>query len=207
MRTDPFLNRREFIRGASIGMVTFTGALALVRNGWALQTEDDPAKAAAGGPANPSWNTVLISADEPGEPLIVSGTIYADDGRTPIEGARLYVYQTDAKGYYVPRFSLKRTARIRGWMKTGADGRYEFRTIKPGAYPGNRIAAHIHATLSAAGRAAQWIDDFLFDGDPFLTQQEIAKAAGKGAFSHILKLERGADGVLRARRDLRLRAS
>jgi protocatechuate 3,4-dioxygenase beta subunit len=203
MGTERPLNRREFIRGVPISLATLAGILALVREGW-TQTEDDAAKAASGGPANPSWNTVLISADEPGEPLIVSGTVYAADGKTPVEGARLYVYQTDAKGYYVPRFSLKRTARIRGWMKTGADGRYEFRTIKPGSYPNSRAAAHIHATLAAPGGSAQWIDDYLFEGDPFISQQEIAKAAGKGTFAHILKLERAADGILHARRDLRL---
>lgn len=207
MRTELFLNRREFIRGTSLGITLFTGALALAREGWAFQTEDDAAKASAGGPANPAWNTVLTAADEPGEPLIASGTVFSADGQTPTEGARLYVYQTDAKGLYVPRFSLKRTARIRGWMKTGADGRYEFRTIKPGSYPNSRAAAHIHATLSAPGRAAQWIDDFLFEGDPFLPQQEIARPARKSTFSHILKTERGADGILRARRDIRIAGS
>lgn len=44
-----------------------------------------------------SWDIDLASDDEPGEPLIVAGTIYAPDG-TPLAGKRVHVFQTDAEG-------------------------------------------------------------------------------------------------------------
>lgn len=145
----------------------------------------------------------MVKEDEPGEPLIVAGTIYAADGKTPVEGARLYVYHTDASGHYT-RNPLARQPRLRGWMKTGADGRYEFRTIKPGAYPGGRAPAHIHATLAAPGQAEKWIEDFLFAGDPNVRPKDVSRAQQRGTFSHILRLTRGGDGIWRAERDIRL---
>ncbi len=58
------------------------------------------------------------------------------DGRTPVEGARLYVYHTDAKGYYARSVNdAPHHPRIRGWMKTGADGRYEFCRSNPRPIP------------------------------------------------------------------------
>src|ERR1041385_8313782 len=38
---------------------------------------------------------------EPGEPMIISGTVYLPDGKTPVRDAILSVWQTDAKGYYI----------------------------------------------------------------------------------------------------------
>ena len=50
-----------------------------------------------------------------------------EDGKTPAPGVILYVYQTDVTGALHPRGGQvqgKRHGRLRGWMKTGADGRY-----------------------------------------------------------------------------------
>ena len=47
------------------------------------------------------------------------------DGVTPAEGIVLYVYHTDATGYY-NKDDDPYNPRLRGWMKTGKDGRYEF---------------------------------------------------------------------------------
>ena len=88
--------------------------------------------------ANVPAKVTIVSDKEPGEPLIVSGTIYAPDGKQPLEGITLYVYQTDAKGVYSTSGGGgdNRNTRIHGVMRTGADGRYEFRTIRPASYPG-----------------------------------------------------------------------
>src|SRR5688572_15662869 len=63
----------------------------------------------------------MVSESEEGEAMIISGTIYLADGKTPAKNAVLSVWQTDAKGSYINKDSgAKQThPRIRGRMKTG----------------------------------------------------------------------------------------
>jgi protocatechuate 3,4-dioxygenase beta subunit len=150
------------------------------------------------------WNVKIVSDQEPGEPLIVSGTIYSPDGQTPLEGITLYVYQTDATGRYSTSGGDNRATRIHGVMRTNADGRYEFRTIKPASYPNSRNPAHIHAYVSGPGYPEYWIDEYLFAEDPFVTDEARQKSAGQKTFSPILSLTRGSDGILRAVRDIKI---
>jgi protocatechuate 3,4-dioxygenase beta subunit len=89
-------------------------------------------------------------------------------------------------------------------MRSNAEGRYEFRTIKPGSYPGSRNPAHIHAYVSGPGYPEYWIDEYHFDDDQFISDDQKRKAASLGSFSPILKLTKGSDGILRGRRDLRV---
>jgi protocatechuate 3,4-dioxygenase beta subunit len=161
--------------------------------------------AVADKPGDPvSWNAKIVSDQEPGEPLIVSGTIYSPNGKTPMEGINLYVYQTDATGVYSTSGGENRGTRIHGQMRTDAKGRYEFRTIKPGSYPNSRNPAHIHAYVSGPGYPEYWIDEYHFEGDPFISATESARFDGKGSLSPILKLERGKDGILRGVRDIKI---
>jgi len=160
----------------------------------------------AGTETGTSWKTVIVSEKEPGEALIISGRIFAPEGTTPLEGINLFVYQTDATGVYSTRAQdgINRNTRINGAMKTDAQGRYQFRTIKPGSYPGSRNPAHIHAYISGPGYPEYWIDDFLFADDPFVTDEVKNRSDSKGSFSSVLKLERGQDGALRGVRDIRI---
>lgn len=151
-----------------------------------------------------SWNIKIVPDNEPGESLIVSGTIYSPDGKQPLEGITLYVYQTDATGVYTTSGGDNRATRIHGVMRTNAQGKYEFRTIKPGSYPNSRNPAHIHAYVSGPGYPEYWIDEYHFADDPFISDEAKQKASGQGTFSPILNPTRGADGVLRAVRDIRI---
>ena len=153
-----------------------------------------------------SWKTTIALDTEPGEPLIVSGTIYLPDGKTPANGIVLSVYQTDATGVYSSKSTngAHRDTRIHGAMKTNADGRYEFRTIKPGSYPQSTNPAHIHAYISGPDYPEYWIDEYLFDEDKFVKEDQRSKAATLGSFSPILKLTRDNDGILHATRDIKL---
>jgi protocatechuate 3,4-dioxygenase beta subunit len=130
--------------------------------------------------------------------------ICAPDAHTPLEGVNLWVYHTDATGHYSKLSESggdNRNTRLHGLMQTNQDGKYEFRTIKPAPYPGHAIPAHVHAFVSSPDFPEYWIDEFLFEGDPFI-KEEVRMKAGKGRLSSILDLTRGSDGVLRGVRDI-----
>ena len=153
-----------------------------------------------------SWRTRIPPPGEPGQPLQISGVIYRPDRRTPAGGVTLFVFHTDASGRYNPQVSGYRgeiNPRLRGWMRTGADGRYEFSTIKPGQYSG---PAHIHAHLYAPGRPEWFIREFLFAGDPLIGPQDRIAFSKMGRFSPAVTLTRRSDGVLVGARDILLTA-
>jgi protocatechuate 3,4-dioxygenase beta subunit len=200
-------NRRSFLKHASVFALALPSLGTLSLLGCKAQSQLARRSAADGNSANESWKTVVVPDNEPGEPLIISGSIFMPDGRTPVPGATLWVYQTDATGHYSPLRESggdNRNTRLHGSMRTNADGRYEFRTIKPAPYPGRSNPAHIHAFVSGPGYPEYWIDEFLFEGDPFVTQEARQKLTGEGSFSSILKLTRGSDGVLRGIRDIKI---
>ena len=204
---DHILPRRNFLKHASVFALALPvveiSALSLFSCGPASSAEQ---KAVSPRAENVPAKTTIVSDKEPGQALIVSGTIYAPDGRKPMEGITLYVYQTDASGVYSTSGTGgdNRNTRIHGMMRTGADGRYEFRTIKPASYPGTRISAHIHAYVSGTDYPEYWIDEYNFADDPFVTEDLKRKFAGLGSFSPVLTLTRGSDGVLRGVRDIKV---
>lgn len=100
---------------------------------------------------------ILVENDEPGEPIIVDGTVYAQDGKTPVPNIRVYVYHTDSEGKY-NWLGLRRPLgmpRIKGTMITDSEGRYEFRSIKPGKYPKRKRKPHVHYKAEGEGYPEQ----------------------------------------------------
>lgn len=154
-------------------------------------------------PADLSWKTVVTPAKEPGEPLVISGTIHQADGK-PANGVVLFIYHTDATGYYNEKDDASHP-RLKGWMKTEADGRYEFRTIKPAPYPHRTTPAHIHAHVYGPGYSERSIDDYWFEGDPFINAKELARMKEQGGTPAIVALKRDSEGVLRGGRDITLK--
>ncbi|MBI3110467.1 MAG: intradiol ring-cleavage dioxygenase [Ignavibacteriales bacterium] len=147
-------------------------------------------------------SVTLVSQKEPGEQLIVNGVFYSRDGKTPAPGVLLYVYQTDATGVYNSDDGSWQRPRINGWFRTDKDGRYEIRTIKPGSYPRGRNPAHIHLVIVPDNGAARWLDDFLFEGDPFLSPAGRERPSRDGRFSYVMKIRKGKDGLLHCERDI-----
>jgi protocatechuate 3,4-dioxygenase beta subunit len=155
-------------------------------------------------PESVSSVATLVSQSEPGERLIIRGKLYARDGQTPLPGFVLYLYQTDSSGVYNNTDGKWWHPRIRGWLRTAADGSYEIRTIKPGSYPGSRNPAHIHVIAKVGNNKPDWLDDFLFEGDPFLSESDRGRIATDGNFSPVMKIKRESDGTLHCSRDIRI---
>jgi protocatechuate 3,4-dioxygenase beta subunit len=157
-----------------------------------------------GMPQSISWETRLTDSNEPGEPMVISGTIYKPDGKTPAPEIILYVYHTDAQGNYSPSKNQKNARRhghIRGWMKTGENGRYQFTSIRPASYPNRQAPQHIHPIIKEHDTSIYWIDEFLFDDDPLLTEKEKSSQEKRGG-SGIIHLTKNKEGVWIGKRDI-----
>lgn len=108
-----------------------------------------------------------ICLDQKGEPMRVSGRIL-DTAGNPISGAKIDVWQANDEGFYdVQQKGLQPDFNLRGVFRTGADGRYFFKGVKPRFYPipddgpvGKLLVnlgrhpyrpAHLHYIVEAAG--------------------------------------------------------
>jgi protocatechuate 3,4-dioxygenase, beta subunit len=157
-----------------------------------------------GMPDKISSSTIMAASTEPGERMIITGTIYKKDGISPAPNVILYLYHTDYKGNYTPtpnQIHGKRHGHIRAWIKTGSDGKYQFTTIRPASYPNSTIPQHIHPIVKEQGLSLYWIDEFLFDDDPHLTENERKRQEKRGG-SGIIKLQKNKDGMWIGTRDI-----
>jgi protocatechuate 3,4-dioxygenase beta subunit len=115
----------------------------------------------------------LTSDHEPGIKITVKG-IVLDKAGNVAAGKLVYVYQTSTEGWYsdtaphiLQNEGDRRHARLFGYFKTGADGKFEFSTIKPHGYPNSSLPAHIHIEI-ALNDNHTFISELLFDDDPRL---------------------------------------
>jgi len=147
----------------------------------------------------------LPDFNEQGPKILVTGTIYHRDGRTPAKDVILYIYHTNQNGIYQPPAEAKGWAKrhgyIRGWVKTGVDGKYSFYTLQPASYPEGKNPAHIHPVIKEPGLTPYWIDEYLFEGDPLLSQQEINHQQKRGG-GGIIKVISGSNGIGIMKRDI-----
>lgn len=106
--------------------------------------------------------------------LKVTGTVFQNDGETPAKDVILYIYHTNQNGVYPKKDNetgwAARHGYLRGWIKTTDDGDYTFYTTRPGSYPNGSEPAHIHAIVKEPGVSEYYLDDFLFNDDPLVTQ-------------------------------------
>ncbi|HEV7307217.1 intradiol ring-cleavage dioxygenase [Ensifer sp.] len=76
-----------------------------------------------------------ICLDQKGEDMVVGGRILDTEGR-PIVDAVIDVWQANDEGFYdVQQKGIQPEFNLRGVFRTGADGRYWFRAVKPKYYP------------------------------------------------------------------------
>ncbi len=133
-------------------------------------------------------NGADICLDGKGEPLVVRGKVTGIDG-SPIEGARLDVWQANDEGFYdVQQKGIQPDFNLRGIFLSEADGSYWFRGVKPKFYPipddgpvGAMLhklgrhpfrPAHLHYIVGAAGYESVTTHIFVPD-DPYIDSDAV----------------------------------
>jgi catechol 1,2-dioxygenase len=119
-----------------------------------------------GSPQRGFGESMLIDDDD-GDRVVIRGQVTDIDGN-PVAGATLDCWQNATAGFYaVQQPDVQTPDNLRGIYRTGDDGRYEIRTVRPVPYPipydgpvGSLLKAnnrnwmrpgHTHVWLKAAG--------------------------------------------------------
>ena len=123
--------------------------------------------------------------DPVGERIIVHGRVL-DENRRPVPQTLVEIWQANAGGRYRHKkdqylAALDPNFGGCGRTLTDAEGRYAFRTIKPGAYPwrnwvNNWRPAHIHVSVFGHSFAQRLITQMYFEGDPLIAHCPIVKS-------------------------------
>jgi protocatechuate 3,4-dioxygenase beta subunit len=153
----------------------------------------------------------IVTPEEPGVPLLVTGRVTEPSGRT-VKGARLYVYQTSAQGWYSDRAAHiaaqegdRKHARLFGYILTDDEGHFVLRTVRPAGYPQSNLPAHIHVEVETPdARGVRLTTEINFDDDPRLSGA-MRRRAERERFV-ICRVTRGADGGQRVDAELKLPA-
>lgn len=129
-----------------------------------------------------------ICLDHKGEDMVVHGRILDAEGK-PIASAVLDVWQANDEGFYdVQQKGIQPDFNLRGVFRTGADGRYWFRAVKPKFYPipddgpvGQLLGklgrhpyrpAHLHYIIKADG--FETLTTHIFDpDDPYIESDAV----------------------------------
>jgi hydroxyquinol 1,2-dioxygenase len=134
-----------------------------------------------GSPVTPNGGSIVRSPT-PGEPVFVTAWI-VDEAGQPVADAEVDIWQASGEGYYENQDPQQADMNLRGKFTSDAQGRVQFRTVKPSGYPipvngpvgqliraqgrHNMRPAHIHFLVNKTGYKTQFSQLYSSD-DPHL---------------------------------------
>jgi protocatechuate 3,4-dioxygenase beta subunit len=120
-----------------------------------------------------------------GDVMLLHGTVFQADGKTPLANTLIEVWQCDQDERYD---NTSDDFLFRGAVKTGKDGKYTFRTLVPIPYSDEDgwRPAHIHMRISSAGHQ-DLITQIYFKGDPHIARDPAA--ASPQSVNRILEIK------------------
>ena len=135
--------------------------------------------------------------------LMITGTIYQNDGVTPASDVVLFIYQPDDYGNFEMKrdSSRKRYVHHRAWIKTDSDGKYTFYTFMPGKYLRSKELKQIHRVIKEPGKPEYDINSFFFNDDPLIP--ELTLACRSRMINSLLRLQKQGDMYV-ATKDIKL---
>ena len=185
--------RPEFILlSDTLGLSMMVVALQQARASGNAKGATEATEATVQGPFYwPEAPEVALGADlgegVPGEPTLYMGRVTDLDGQ-PLAGALLDIWSGDGDGLYDMQLSAEPSMRARGRLRTDAEGRYWFWSIRPTFYPvpddgtvGEMLRAtarsinrpgHIHLMVSADGHVPLTTHLFV-RGSPYIDEDVV----------------------------------
>lgn len=151
-------------------------------------------------PATITSSERIAPAAEPGIPFTVRAQVLDSAGK-PLPGVDVFAYQTDQHGIYAAPGAAD-PWRLKGWAVTDGQGRFEFRTIRPAAYPSNTVPGHIHLSFATKCCGRQ-VSEVMFEDDPLVTKDVRQRQSGDVLFGKVTKR---ADGSQETSYTFRLKA-
>ena len=126
----------------------------------------------------PTQAELCVSGSGGSQKLTVSGRVLGTPECAPLAGALVEVWQADSRGGYTQVGAGQDDAGclLRASLKTDTEGRYFFRTVLPGEYPGR--PRHIHYRVSAKGYATL-VTQLYFARERGVPQELVVTAATK----------------------------
>ena len=137
-----------------------------------------------GAPVHDGLSKIDLDADADAGPLVIRGTVSEPDGK-PVAGAVVECWHANSKGFYshFDPTGAQSAFNLRGAVRTGDDGTYEFRTLMPVGYGcpphgstqqllnvlarhGNR-PAHVHFFVTSDG-LRKLTTQINIEGDPLI---------------------------------------
>lgn len=152
----------------------------------------------------------LCNDSEPGEPLVMEGQVFSEDGVTPLRNALVEVWHANLLGNYSYFDPSQEAFNLRRSIRTDENGRYSFQSVMPLGYsvPPNGTTdqllkkmgrhgtrpAHIHFFVTADDHR-KLTTQINIDGDPYLWD-DFAFATREGLVPPITKVNDPAKAAL-----------
>lgn len=172
------MNRKEFMLKTGAALLAFT---LPVKNNYAFDMGDahtlgacTPTTTDILGPyyrAGAPFRSNIVAPGDTSPAFDIKG-IVKDEDCNPLAGATVDIWQADNTGAYD---NSSAQYNYRGRMETGADGQYNFRSVKPGWYLNGAQyrPAHIHFRVTKPG-FTELITQLYFTGDPYIADDPWA---------------------------------
>ncbi|AME25573.1 MULTISPECIES: catechol 1,2-dioxygenase [Burkholderiaceae] len=156
----------------------------------------------AGAPVHDGVSKIDSDPDQEAGPLVIRGTVTGLDGK-PVANAIVECWHANSKGFYshFDPTGAQSDFNLRGAVKTGVDGKYEFRTLMPVGYGcpphgatqqllnvlarhGNR-PAHVHF-FAGSDKHRKLTTQINIEGDP-LIWDDFAYATREDLIAHVVE--------------------
>jgi protocatechuate 3,4-dioxygenase, beta subunit len=181
--------QKNFSRRQMLEMAVSFGGLAILGGaGFAQTAERIVTPEVTMGPFYPTLKPLDKDADltavagrtglAAGAVIHVAGRVFDQKGK-PVTGAKIEIWQANTHGRYAHP-SDTNTAPLDpnfqgyGVIKTDSEGRYRFKTVKPGAYPispTEKRPPHIH--FDVEGKANRIVSQMFFPDEPLNEKDDI----------------------------------